>query len=68
MNSITRAIATADLVGNVYVTASLLSISSSNPGSLPTGRTTRMSARWRVDPFWALMMMMSFICSCRDKI
>jgi hypothetical protein len=28
--------ATADLAGNVYVTASLMSISSSNPGSLPS--------------------------------
>ena len=29
--------ATADLVGNVFVTASLVSVSSSNPGSLPSG-------------------------------
>ena len=29
--------ATADLVGNVYVTASLISVSSKNPGSLPSG-------------------------------
>lgn len=29
--------ATADLVGNVYVTASLVSVSARNPGSLPSG-------------------------------
>jgi hypothetical protein len=53
--SITRSIATADLVGNVYVTASLLSISSSNPGSLPTGGTT-FFAHAGVSPIWALQI------------
>jgi len=58
----------ADLVGNVYVTASLISVSSSNPGSLQSGHnvahvwfsaTSRVLAKTRqngrnVNPFGAM--------------